>query len=379
MPGQFDFFNSARVNAIMNGVYDPRLNPQPLTWDKRIPTIPANDDEIMARFIGFPLIADILADDARASVYSMGKFQFESTKIPKIKVGLAMNEAMLKQLSRINASMATKDEVGVFNNWEARAISMVRYGVDVRREVLLLSMLFDGISYDRLGIKISNTFGMYSDLKVTSGTTWDVAGSATPVNDMLTVKLIARVRYGIDYNRATMSTTAFRYMIATTEFQNKAKLYILPQLGGSYTAYQLLNIEQQVPIAEAVTSMKIELDDRRYWSQDSTGNVASQPIHPTAGVILSDSRLDGNSSAWDFANGVVIEGIVSSMVGGGSPNVPQGPGPVAYVTSANANVDPPGIIHWGVQRGFPRKHMLAANAAITVGTFTDSISTALPF
>jgi hypothetical protein len=50
--------------------------------------VPADDDEIMARFIGFPLIADLIADDAKAVTYSFGKFQFESYKIPKLKVGV---------------------------------------------------------------------------------------------------------------------------------------------------------------------------------------------------------------------------------------------------------------------------------------------------
>jgi hypothetical protein len=36
------------------------------------------------------------------------------------------------------------------------------------------------------------------------------------------------------------------------------------------------------------------------------------------------------------------------------------------------------VVVWGVARGFPRKYINAASAVLTVGTFTDTISTAVP-
>ena len=42
----------------------------------------------MGRFIGFPMIADIIADDSKAVTYNNFKFQFYQNKIPKLKVGL---------------------------------------------------------------------------------------------------------------------------------------------------------------------------------------------------------------------------------------------------------------------------------------------------
>lgn len=378
MPTQLDFFNAARVNRIARGVYDPRLNPTPMVWSNRIPSVPADDDEIMARFIGFPLIADLIADDAQAATYSFGKFQFESTKIPKLKVGVAVNEVMTKQLNRMVQNVATRDDVGVFGAWERRLINAASFGVDMRREALLISMLFDGLTYDRLGIKLTAaSWGMYSDLKVTPGTTWDTAGSATPVNDMLAVKLIAKARYGIDYNRVTMSTTTFRYMIATTEFQNKARMYLAPNV--SFTNLAQADLQYQQQLAKNVLGMAIELDDRRYWTQDTAGATTSQPLWPTAGVVLSDSRMDGDENAWNFANGVITEAIIAAAVGAGAPAVPMGFGPTNYATLANPQLNPPGAVYWAVQRGFPRKNMLACNAALTVGSYNDSINTATPF
>lgn len=378
MTGSFDFFNAARVNAISRGSYDPRLMPQPLVWDKRIPTVPAFDDEIFARFIGFPLIADLIAPDAKAVTYTLGKFQFESTKIPKLKIGSGMNENMLQLLNRIQNSNSTMQDQTAFTNYETRTITAVRYGVDIRREALLIAMLFDNLSYDRLGIKMAGvTWGMYSDLKITTGVTWDTAGSATPVNDIFAAKLIASARYGTNVSRATMSTTAFRYMIATTEFQNKARTYLAPNV--SYTNLNLADIAGQRKIAQNVIGMELELDDRRYWTQDANGATTSQALHPTAGVLLTDPTLDGNSNAWDFANAPIMESVVSNLAGGAAPQIPDGPGPIVYPTLSTHDLNAPGLTYWGVQRGFPRKHMLGANVALTVGTFSDSINTALPF
>jgi hypothetical protein len=377
MGASFDFFNAVRVQAIMQGVYDPRLNPQPLIWDKRIPSVDAFDDEIIARFIGFPMTADLIADDAQAVTYSMGKFQYETTRIPKLKLGIGLNENQLRQLNRLQQNAATRDEVGVFQNWENRIVSAARYGVDMRREALLISMLFDGLSYDRLGIKLSGvSWGMPSDLKVTVGTTWDQT-TATPVADTLLVKLIAKIRYGMNYNRMTMSTTAFRNMINTTEFQNKARMYLAPNV--SFVNLNISDIGSMQRLATNVLEgMTIELDDRRMWIQGSDGSVNSAPLWPTAGVALTDSNMDGNTMAWNFANTELMEKIVSNLAGG-LPQVAALRGPTVYPTLSNPQLNAPGATYWAVQRGFPRKPLLPVNAALTVGTFTDSVSTALPF
>jgi hypothetical protein len=391
MSATFDFFNAARVNAVMQGAYDPRLNPQPLVWDKRIPTVPATDDEILARFISFPMTADLIADDAAAVVYQFGKFQYDTYKIPKLKAGIALNEVQLRQLDRIRTNTATRDEQGIFSNWEQRIVSSARYMVDIRREALLIAMLFDGLSYDRFGIKLSGvTWGMYSDLKVTPSVAWS-STSATPITDLQTVRRIARMRYGINYNRVTMSSQALIYAAATTEFQNLSKYFVAPFLygapgptspnaGDGQLAGLLSQILSGIPGTGTggIGPMTVELDDRRFWTQGADGVVQSSNLWPTAGVVLSDSTQDGNSMMWNFANTPLMEKVVADLSGNG-PAVATSFGPTVYPTLANLAVNPPGINYWGVQRGMPRKAMLMANAALTVGTFADGVSTALPF
>lgn len=390
--GSLDFFSSARVNKISQGVYDPRLAPQPLVWDKRIPSVNAFDGEIMSRFIGFPVMADLIAPDAKAVMYSMGKFQFETTQIPKLKVGIGLNEEMLTMLDRLQGGLVTNDELGLFSDWEKRTISAVRYGVDMRRESLLIAMVLDNLSYDRMGIKMSNlTWGTYSDLKVTPSTPWDQT-TATPITDIQTVRRLARIRYGINFNRMTLSTQALLYASKTTEFQNQMKSYVgsflfgapapaIPTQSDGYIAGLLARILSGIPGDDngGIGPMTIELDDRRAWIQELDGSNVQQPLWPITSVALTSTSNDGNPMAWDFANANIMEGTVSRIAGSMAPNVPSGPGPTVYPTLADPQLNAPGIGYWGVQRGFPRKHMLMASAALTVGTFSDTISTALPF
>lgn len=393
MPDQLNYLGAARISRIINALQDPRLLPQELVWSRRIPRVNAMDEEITARFTGTVKVADLIADDAKAVTYSMGRFSYEVNRIPNIKVGVAMNQAALNKMSDlaryypggIPTVPAGDPGLNMFNNWEKRALDTVDLGVKQRIEQLTVAMLCDGVgfTYDRLGIKLTGaTWGMYADLKATAGTAWDTAGSATPVNDLLSLKLIGKVRYGVDFDRVTMSTQAFRYMIATTEFQAKAKLYVPAQLAGSaYSSFlNLQNLQQQQAFAANVLGMTIELYDARYWQQDSNGVDTSVPFLPITNVILTDSRADGSGNSYDFANGMPTESIVANaapvnVIGG---TIPQQFGPISYATAADSNLNPPGIVYWGVARGFPRKHRQQASAVISVGAFSDSISTAIP-
>lgn len=380
------YLSSARVNGIMQGITDPRLLPGKLVWNTRVPDVPAAEEEIMAKYVGQLLIADLVADDAKAVTYSQGRFQFESAKVPNLKMGAAINQAMLNALQRIQAMGGVpNDDVGLFTNYQNRLMANVKYGVELRKEVLKVSMLLDGFSYDRLGIKMSNaTWGMYSDLKITTGVAWS-STSGVGLTDIQTARSIAAQRYGINLNRATMSTPALRALVAQTEYINQVKnVYLASSLGGPTVAAPLQSdgflkrLAEQI-IAGTGEAFTIELDDRRYWHQSNNGEITSSRIHPIDRVLLTSTENDGNSNAYDFANGIVTESIVGGMLPGGViGGVPQfARGPIAY-TTGNPDLNPPNVTIWGVARGFPRKHMQAASAVLNVGTLTETFDTALP-
>lgn len=372
------FLQATRVNAIMSALQDTRELSPALVWSGRVNDVSALDEEIMARFVGRVQIADIVADDQAAVVYQAGKFNFESAAIPNLKHGIGMTQAMLNQLQTLSGRVDR--DMGIFTAWESHTVDSLLTGLRQRREALIIAMLIDGFSYDRLGIKMTNvTWGMPSDLKITAGVTWDTAGSATPVADLLAARLVAQSRYGVVFDRVSMTSTDFRYMIATTEYQNKAKQFLPPQL--TFTNLSLANLTQQQALAEATLGMTIELNDGRYWTQDASGATTSAAFHPVGKVILSSTANDNSDGVWDFANGIVTESIVSSLVSTGMIGDLGGPqeGPVAYATAANPQLNPPGIVYWGVQRGFPRKHLLQASSVLTVGTYGDLITVGEPF
>lgn len=380
MPSQYELLGAARITGAMQGLQDPRLLPQQLLWSRRIPDTPSLDEEILARFQGQIQIADLLADDAKALVYSQGRFQLETVKIPNLKLGIAMNQAQINQFQRLAANFAGPMDLVSFNNWQNSAINNLLIGVNQRKEALFIAMLIDALNYDRMGFKLSNvTWGMPADLKVTPSAGWDDPVNGKPITDINTIRRIASARYGVVYNRVTMSTSAFQYMVATAEFQAQAKIF----------GWGLVNVVPQIPLQNDAAMMElarrifgnltIELYDARYWQQDVNGLIASYPFMPINKVILTDTGNDNNANAMDFANGIVTESVVASaMPVNIAGRIPVGYGPIGYST-APPDLNPPNITMWGVARGFPRKKLLQASAVLTVGTFTDTIAVGVPF
>lgn len=366
-----------RLTAIIQQLVDVRTLPGELRFLNRTPIVEASDDEILARYTGYVQIADLVSDDAQAVTYSAGKFQFESTTIPNIKHGINLTQQQINQLGAIAGLPAGVDRVGVFD-WLNRNTDSLLLGIRQRMNALICAMQIDGLDYDRLGIKLTNvSWGMPSDLKITVATPWTDAANATPVNDCLGFKLYARTRYGKEYNRLTMSTTAFQYMIATTEFQNKARTFLAPNV--SFVNLSLSNIEQQQALAQNVLGMTIEFEDARYWSQGPDGKRTSHRYQPINKVIFSNSGDDNRADVMDFGNAITTESIVSGIVGGMVGNLGGAQrGPVSYVT-APENLNPPTLTQWAVARGFPRKLQLEATAVMTVGSFDDLIPITPPY
>src|SRR5262245_1673198 len=223
MPVGWQPLQSLRLTRMMLALQDVRLIPQSLVFLNRTPVVPAVDGEIMARFTGYVTIADLIADDQQAVVYQTDKITYEGLAVPNLKHGRSLNQAMLNELYAVMTN-GTTDDLGIFRDYENRTLDALLLGVRQRMEALIVAMAIDGFSYDRLGIIMSNvTWGMPSDLKVTVSVSWDTPNTATPVDDIWGVKLIGSTRYGQDFNRVTMSTQAFRYMIATTNFKTRPR------------------------------------------------------------------------------------------------------------------------------------------------------------
>lgn len=383
---QTGFFDAARVTGIMNAQVDPRLQPQPLIWNARVPDVPSYDYEITAKYRGSLLIADLIADDAKAVVYSQGRFQFESYAVPNIKMGLSMNQAMIAEMNRLSAMNFEGDDGNIFKDRYSQNIADVKYGVNLRKEVLKLAMLLDGYNYDRLGIKAANvTWGMYPDLKVADAD-WTNTGT-TGLTTITNTRQLAKARYGISLNRGTCSTAALRALVKQTEYQSQVKLISAMTILSSVGPVAPLQTDAMlVKYAETIITgmgepFTIEIDDRRYESQDNAGAITQNRFHPLNKFLLTSTANDRNRSAYDFADCMVVE---SGLVNAGFPNsvlgsIPMQRGPVGYVTLADPSLNAPGVVTWGVARGFPRKHQDQSSAVIDVGpSLSETFSTSVP-
>lgn len=382
-PG-YEYLSAYRLTRAMRATSDIRQLPQDLKFVNRIPKIPAADSELYGRWTGRILIADLISDDAKAVTYSAGKLTLETSINPNIKHGRHLTQEQINQIMAINANpglprgdfaaMAPGNEV--IGNVIPSILADLDLGIEQRREALLVAMHLDSFTYNRFGMQISGSWGIPSDLKVTPIVPWTDAANATPVNDIWFLKRNASVRYGATYNRLTMSTTAFLYMIATTEFQNKARSNLPLYL--NLTNLPQGNVTQQKNIATSVLGVdEIDLYDARYWSQDSSGAITSAPYLPINKVILDSTTNDNNPAVQDFSDGIVTESILSNMLPNSGTGVVgafgQGMrGPIAYAT-VPPDLNPPNVTIWGVSRGFPRRFQQYASALLTVGSFTDTI------
>jgi len=370
---------SARLTAIINTLQDARNIPAELRFLGRTPQIPVVDGELLARFVGYISIADIIADDQAATVYTTGKIQFEATNIPNIKAGETVSQSMLNLLQSVAAGMANASDMGLFSDYLNRVMDNRLLAVRQRMEQMIVAMQLDAFSYDRFGVKLTNaTWGMPADLKVTVAVGWDNV-SADGIGDILAQLLYASVRYGKVYNRITMSTSAFNYLTAQTSFATRARATFFPSVVGATLPNQ--SMQAMRPIVEALTGLQIELYDARYFQQAADGMSASSPFLPITKAILSNTGDDNRADIMDWGNATVTETLVGSIaptnIIGGLGAGPQR-GPIAYAT-VPADLNPPNVTMFGVARGFPQKRQLQATSVLTLGTFTSPIPTTNPF
>jgi len=126
MAPNLQMFNGVRVTRMMRALDDVRNLPQDLVWLGRTPIVPAVDGEIMARFRGRVLIADLIADDQKAAVYSAGKFRIETSGIPNLKIGRLLTQEELKTFEAVTATAESqKIQITSSATWKAEFLMPV--------------------------------------------------------------------------------------------------------------------------------------------------------------------------------------------------------------------------------------------------------------
>jgi hypothetical protein len=328
-------------------------------WFNRVRQMDADEEEIVAKMTGTVMVADLIADDATARARAMNPVQLVTNSSPNIKLGYQFNQ---KNLAKLQAAIAAIGSAGAatqfasLDSFLAARFVELKEGVDRRAAALTAAMVADEVNYDKFGIKLVGvTFGMPSDLKAAlAGNRQWLAGNestAKPLDDIRTILTLGRSKYGIVYDRITLSLSALQFIVTCDQVKNAAQS-LLAVASASNLNLQALSALDQSALVGRMLGLTVEVDDAMFTEELADGTSSMSRYMPENYVILSSTADDNNSSSWDFANGIVTESLVDQISNGGHFSGPTR-GPVMYV---EGGMNPPNVTLWSVQRGFPRKH-----------------------
>ena len=364
----YDVLATTRINRVIDELVDIRQYSTNFRYLNRLKKVNALDEEIFARYRGRIYAADIITLDGKAVIRSLPAVRLTQTEVPVFKHGVGITRENLRLLRRIESNLASTADIGIFANFVASEIQNLIMGVYTRENAVACGMFVDGFSYNRLGVIMDGvTWGMPADLKVTLAGADRINQPATSkiVSIILTYLTNARTKYGIRFDRLTLSTTAFNYLTNTAEFIARASsLY----LGIGTIALPQGNTEALIPLMARVFNVaSIEIDDDQFWTEGTDGIEGTSRYLPENALSFDCAMFDGTGQAHDFANAELEEtmpGMVPDIIGGFEGTETTGYGPVGYATAASSDANPPGINLWGVSSGFPRKHKEASSGVI---------------
>jgi hypothetical protein len=364
------FLDSARINRIVQTLASNLEVQRPLVYLDRLNFNPADDDEILARFTGNIIAADVIADDQEAVVQDSGKVELSTTAIPNIKLGQRVGQAKINMIRRLERVGGLPGEAEQLLGWEQRFGMQLVTGVRQRLNALACAMMLDSASYNRMGIVLTNaTWGMPANLKVTPSTPWSTAASAVPIDDIFAMDQVGTDSYGITYDKLTMSSQAFRYMVATTQFANTAAIPLRAGYLTAATSFPTKDLRTMMNVAGQILNKTVVIDDATYGERSNAGSLTRRRYLPPNQVLLSRTQDERDDGVMDMANGITTESVVgdvSSGLIGENPFTAAGEyGPTAYFTR-RPDLNPPDTVAWAVARAFPRKLVPEATAVLTV-------------
>lgn len=364
------YLNPAKLTRVVKDWSQGLVIDKPLIFLSRVKDVFAEDDEITASFRGNQFAADLLAEDAEATVYSAGQFHFSSQAVAKMKIGFRLTESQLTRFARLAQGTVQPEDEGLYGTHLNQIAANLVRGVRQRQNAMICAMMLDAFSYSRYGFQVAGaSWGMPSDLKVAAATDWS-STSATPITDILNLTEVVVVDgYGRTYNRITMSRKALRYMVATSEFQSYARGLVTKPFYAADPTFDRFALRDAIQVAGQILDKTVEITDATYAEKAVGGAVTRTRVLPANKVLLSHTDDDNNTQVMDLAKAIVPETRSAALTPGapdlGGPQV----GPVGYFTG-DAHLNPGGVVAWAVDKCFPRKHDITATAVITAGSFS---------
>jgi len=347
----------------------------------RTTIVDTENDELFGSYEGQVFAADIIVDDQEAVIHEAGGFQAYTGKgqmVPKIKHGARVGESMIRRLNELARQVTITDgDADLITGWENRMADRLVQGIRMRQNALSANMMLDLIAYDKLGVKIDtgSSWGMPTELKRVAGTPWAlsvadfIAGIANPDAQPITdirKTLAAGRAAGATYNRVNMGSFTFNLITQTKEFSDMAKFVYRFDLPDG--TLDTSNVDVMSRLFEQMTGVQLELDDTVYRERNTLNqNVMTRNL-PVEYVLFSNSADDGNEAVFDYSNGIVIESLVAPLgnaaifeaFGGAAQR-----GPFAFYNVPH-DLNPPALVCWATQVGWPRKHVPEATARLLV-------------
>lgn len=355
--------NNARFKVILETLASELKRRQPLIYLDWVQSVPAFEDELIGRFTGKVVAADIIADDQEAFVNDAGKVELSTNAVPNLKVGMRLGQAKLNMLSRLKDGVARAEEGDAMKEWELGLAERLVFGVQQRQNALACAMMMDSLSYDNAGIKVTGTWGKPSNLKVTPTYAWTDTTNADPLNDILTMDNVASDNYGLTYDTIIMSGADLDLMTSCAKTYKRMSMQLAHF---SLSANDATGADRMtaMKVIGQVTGKTIVIDDASYYTRTNDGSILNFRYKPLGKVILARKENMGDTKCWDLANGIVTESMVADLVG--MPGFSgQSYGPTGYYT-ARADLNPPDVVAWAVARCFPRCFVPEASAVLTV-------------
>jgi hypothetical protein len=352
------------IAAIVENQQQQAERKRPRLYLDRVPTVPADDEEITAVWTANRLSADIIAPDQAARVAAAGTLQFNVTEIPNIKLGARLTQADINRMERLQTRQRA-GELGanaVVMFWDS-LVRERREGVLDTENHLLAAMLVGQLTYSRLGVNLSITFGMPAGLKTTVTTPWS-STSATPITNVQTMANYTEFTYGWRPDRVTISRTDFTNMIGTDQVKQLAQAYVGIAATNAVNTGDFNLMRNYVG---QMLGMDIELDDHVIRTEAADGSVYSARDLPLGTVLLTSKADDNDDMVFDLANAPITEAAVARLTGMTNVNLGgQERGPAVFATAQEANLNPPGINLWGCARAFPRRRRDCVSAVLLV-------------
>lgn len=374
------FLSSAHIQIILEKAESYLARTKPLTFLDRLQLVNATDFDIMGRFVGRVVAADLIADGQKAMVHEADRLELVTNALCNIKIGKNLNQAQINSIEALSAGIGRATEEDAWFNWQQSLGENLLQGVRDRMNAMACGMMLDDFDYNRFGLKLTDlSWGMPSALKQTPSVLWSLDGGTTPntangdpIADVYALDEADRLTYGLGpFDRMTMSTAAFNIMVSLTKFANRAWQVFGASFNLTPANLKTNSQSDNMEIARKIFMKDIVIDDKMITEIKNDGSPNTYRVLPANKILLD--RKSNSKSEWDFGNAVVTESIVSKLMGGASIlganpklNIGGAYGPLGFFTSQTHDMNPPGINGWAVARGFPRKHVPEASAVLTV-------------